>query len=44
MAIGILALVFGAVSFGIGCAGIGKAEPIRQEEKKIVYPYPREIS
>jgi len=43
MAIGILSLLIGVAFFCISCAGISKVEPERREQKKTVYPYPREI-
>jgi len=44
MAIGLLALAFGTVSLLVSFANVSKAEPQRQEQKKIVYPYPTEIA
>ena len=43
MAIGFIALVIGAICIAISSAGIGKVEHPAQMERKINFPYPKEI-
>ena len=44
MAIGVLSLAIGVLFFCVSCAGISQVEPERKEQKKAVYPYPKEIA
>ena len=43
MAIGILALTIGAIFTAISFAGISNVEHPAQEERKVNYPFPKEI-
>lgn len=43
MAIGILALIVGAIFFAISFSGIGNVEHPVPKEKTVNYPYPEEI-
>lgn len=43
MAIGVLSLVVGMIFFCVSCVCINSAEPERKEQRKTVYPYPKEI-
>ena len=43
MAIGILALTFGAICIAISSAGIGNVERPAQEERKVNFPFPTEL-
>ena len=43
MAIGILALIVGAIFFAISFSGIGNVEHQAQKDRKVNYPFPEEL-
>ena len=43
MAIGILALIIGGILSAISASGIREVEPPKRTEKRIDYPFPKEI-